>query len=91
MRAIRALVCGFGLLLLTVGASAQQSVVIPGTTASIPITGTIGAATVIVTGVAGKSVYVTAVGLIPVATSAVTFTQNTGAACGTGTKTSREL
>jgi hypothetical protein len=74
------------LLTLLVGsAAAQQSVIVPSTTVSIPITGTIAAATVIVTGQAGKSIFVTSVALVPVATSVVTFTQGTGAGCGTGT------
>jgi hypothetical protein len=66
-------------------AHGQQSVIVPSTMVSVPITGTIAAATVIVAGQAGKSIYVTGVVLIPVATSVVTFTQGTGAGCGTGT------
>jgi hypothetical protein len=64
---------------------AQQSVVIPGTTASIPVTGTVAGATVIVAGIGGKNIYVTSINLVPVATSVVTLTQGTGAGCGTGT------
>jgi hypothetical protein len=78
----------FLLLLGSLGggqAEAQQSVVVPATTNSIPIVGTVAAATILVAGQAGKSIYVTAVGLIPIATSVVTFTQGTGAGCGTGT------
>jgi hypothetical protein len=66
-------------------ASGQQAIIVPATTASIPVTGTIAAATVLVTGQANKAIYITAVNLIPVATSVVTFTQGTGAGCGTGT------
>jgi hypothetical protein len=66
-------------------ALAQQSVFVPATTAQIPITGTVAAAARIVTGVAGKQIYVTSVMLIPVATSVVTFTYGTGTNCGTGT------
>jgi hypothetical protein len=74
------------LLALTTPAWGQQSVVVPATTASIAITGTVAGATVLVTGVAGKSIYVTGVLLVSnTGTSTVTFTQGTGAACGTGT------
>ena len=66
-------------------AHAQQAVVVPSTMVSVPITGTIAGATVIVTGVPGKSIYVTAVALVPVATSAVLFSQGTGAGCASGT------
>jgi hypothetical protein len=72
-------------LTLSIPALAQQSVVVPATTASIPITGTIGAATVIITGVTGQRIYVTSVALVPVATAVVTFTSGTGAGCGSGT------
>ena len=68
-----------------VPASSQQAVFVPATQFTIPITGTVATAAVIVTGVAGQRIYVTAVALAPVATSVVTFTQGTGAACGTGT------
>ena len=73
------------LLLLAGPAAAQQSVVIPATTNQISIAGTVAVATRIVTGVAGKQIYVTAVALVPVATSVVTFTTGTGSNCGTGT------
>jgi hypothetical protein len=66
-------------------AEAQQSVVVPATTASVPVVGTVAAATILVAGVAGKSIYVTSIGLVPVATAVVTLTQGTGAGCGTGT------
>ena len=73
------------LSIVSTEAWSQQSVVTPSTTNSIAITGTVATTTVIVTGVASKSVYVTSVALVPVATSVVTFTQGTGAACATGT------
>jgi hypothetical protein len=73
------------LSIVSTQAWAQQSIVVPATTNSIAITGTVATATVIVTGVAGKSIYVTSVAVVPVATSVVTFTSGTGAACGTGT------
>ena len=69
---------------LTSSLMAQQSVVVPATMASITIVGNT-ATTLLVTGQAGKSIYVTAVDLIPVATSVVQFIQGTGATCGTGT------
>jgi hypothetical protein len=72
-------------LALANSVQAQQAVVVPSTMVSVPITGTIAAATVLVTGQAGKSIYVTSVALIPVATSVVTFTQGTGAGCASGT------
>lgn len=64
---------------------AQQSVFVPATTTQISVTGTVATATKIVTGVAGKQIYVTMVSLIPVPTSVVTFTYGTGTNCGTGT------
>src|SRR5574340_324283 len=74
------------LLLSSLGlAQAQQSVVVPATTNQISIAGTVATATKIVSGVSGKSIYVTAVALIPVATSVVTLTTGTGTNCGTGT------
>ena len=74
------------LFLATIGiASAQQSVVVPATTNQISITGTVAVATRVITGITGKRIYVTAVGLTPVATSVVTFTTGTGSNCGTGT------
>ena len=66
-------------------ASAQQSVMVPATTTQISLTGTVTATTQIIAGVASKSIYVTAIGLIPVATSVVTFVTGTGTNCGTGT------
>jgi hypothetical protein len=84
MRNLRTLWIVGAALALTFPASAQP-VLIPGTTASAAITGTVAASTRIVTGVAGKSISVTSVGLVPVATAAVTFTTGTGANCGTNT------
>lgn len=72
-------------LAATAAAFAQQSVVVPATTNQISVAGTVAASTRIVTGAAGKRIYVTAVALIPVATSVVTFTYGTGTNCGTGT------
>jgi hypothetical protein len=66
------------------GADAQQSVVVPATIASLPIVGTVGASRII-SGTAGRRIYVTAVALVPAATSLVTFTAGTGTNCGTGT------
>lgn len=79
---------GLALVALLLGltpAQPQQSVFVPATTNSISITGTVAAATRIITGQAGKSIYITGINLIPVATSVVTFTYGTGTNCGTGT------
>ena len=73
----------FAAQLLMGPASAQQ--ITPATMFTIPITGTVATATVLVTGIPSQRIYVTAVGLVPVATSVVTFTSGTGAGCGTGT------
>lgn len=64
---------------------AQQSVVVPATTNQIAVAGTVATITKIITGVTGKSIYVTALVLVPVATSVVTFSYGTGTNCGTGT------
>lgn len=66
-------------------AQAQQSVSVPATTASIPIAGTVAGSTKIITGVAGKSIYITSIALVPVDTAVVTLTYGTGTNCGTGT------
>lgn len=70
-------------------AKAQQSVVIPATMFSVPITGAINSPNdlVLASGQVGKSIYVTAVDLVPAATAAVQFTQGTGANCSTGKTT----
>lgn len=73
------------LLLLGAPALGQQSVVVPATMQTQAIAGTIAASTRIITGVSGKSIYITALLLTPVATSVVTFTSGTGTNCGTGT------
>lgn len=66
-------------------ALAQASVVVPATTNQISITGTVATSTRIITGDANRQIYVTALLLVPVATSVVTFTYGTGSNCGTGT------
>lgn len=76
---------GLLLALYAFPAIAQQSVVVPATTNQISVAGTVATSTKIVTGIVGKQIYVTAVVLIPVATSAVTFTYGSGTNCGTGT------
>lgn len=75
------------LALATVPALAQQAVVVPATTNQISIAGTVAARTKIVTGVSGKSIYVTSVALVPANGSVVTFSYGTGTNCGTGTGT----
>jgi hypothetical protein len=57
----------------------------PATQASLPIVGTVASAAVLITGIVGQRIYVTSVDLVPVATSVVTFSQGTGAACAGGT------
>jgi hypothetical protein len=66
-------------------AQAQQSVIVPATTNTISIAGAVAAITKIVSGQPGKSIYITQIALIPVATSVVTFSQGTGTNCGTNT------
>lgn len=67
-------------------APAQAQQIIPSTTNTIAVAGTVAASTRIVTNPGGgKFIYVTVVSLIPVATSVVTFTSGTGTNCGTGT------
>lgn len=73
------------LLLLSAPALAQQSVFVPATTNSVAIVGGITTGLRIVTGVAGKSIYVTSINLVGVATSVVAFVNGTGTNCGTGT------
>lgn len=80
-----ALIAAALLILGYLDASAQQSIFVPATTNQISVAGTVATATKIVTGITGKSIYVTGVALIPVATSVVTFTYGTGTNCGTGT------
>ena len=72
-------------LVVASAAFAQQSVYVPATTVQISVVGTVATATKIISGISGKSIYVTAVSLIPVATSVVTFTTGTGTNYGTGT------
>ena len=70
---------------LALPAQAQQSVVVPATTAQVSIAAGTLSATKIVAGITGKQIYVTQVVMVPVATAVVTFTYGTGSACGTGT------
>lgn len=76
-------------LLLTIGlasaALAQQSVFVPATMASVPITVSTATTTRLITGVAGKSIYITAVDFIAAGTGNIQFIAGTGATCGTGT------
>ncbi len=73
------------LLLFIASASAAlaQQVYVPATTNQIAIAGTVAAQTRIVTGITGKQIYVTALMLVPVATSVVTFSYGTGTNCAT--------
>ena len=83
---MKRLIFAFALWLGALGAAfGQSSVFVPATTTTTPITGTVATATRIIPGISGKSIYVTALNLVPVATSVVTLTAGTGTACGTGT------
>jgi hypothetical protein len=71
------------LLLASVSAAlAQQSVVVPATMASIPITGA--ASAILVPGLPGKSIYVTSVDIVPAVGTTVQFIQGVGALCSAG-------
>lgn len=72
-------------LLLSGAAQAQQSVFVPATMASVPITISTATTTLLVTGITGKSIYVTAVDVIAAGTGNIQFIAGTGATCGTGT------
>lgn len=82
---MRKLGLALAILLLGLAPAQPQPTVVPATQITISIAGTVAASTRIITGVTGKTIYVTGVNLIPVATSVVTFTQGTGTNCGTNT------
>lgn len=65
-------------------AQAQRAVVVPATTASVPIVGNI-ATTLLVAGRDGMRIYVTSVDLIPAPTATIQFLQGTGPLCAAGT------
>jgi len=75
------------LLGLASAALAQQSVIVPATMASIPITISTATTTRLVIGQSNKSIYVTAVDVIANGTGSIQFIAGTGATCGTGTVT----
>jgi hypothetical protein len=73
------------ILLASVSAAlAQQSVIVPATMFSIAVSGPVGT-TVLVNGIAGKSIYITNMGLVPADTSTWQFIAGTGGACAGGT------
>lgn len=72
-------------LALLAPAFAQQAVVIPTTMASVPVTISTATTTLLVTGVTGKSIYITAADIIAAGTGNIQFVAGTGATCGTGT------
>lgn len=72
------------LVIGVVMARAQQSVVVPATMASVPITISTATTTRLVVGVTGKSIYVTAVDVVAAGTGNIQFVSGTGATCGTG-------
>ena len=71
--------------LALLGPAQAQPVYIPATQSQIAIAGTVATATKIVSGISGKSIYITAIALVPVATSVVLLTAGTGTNCGTST------
>lgn len=79
------LLTAFALWLGLLAPVLAQSSVNPATQAQIAIVGTVAASTRIITGIASKRIYVTALLMIPVATGVVTFTTGTGTNCGTST------
>lgn len=86
-RVSKATAIAWGILALVaeIGPARAQQAVIPSTTGTISIAGTVAASTKVVSGIAGQRIYVTSVALVPVATAVVTFTTGTGANCGTNT------
>jgi len=78
--------CAAVIILLGLASAAPAQPALQATTqAQIAIAGTVAASTKIISGISGKRIYVTALLLVPVATSVVTFTYGTGTNCGTGT------
>ena len=72
--------------LATIGlASAQQSVIVPATTASVPIDISTATTTRLVIGASGKRIYATAMDVVSGGTGNIQFISGTGATCGTGT------
>lgn len=79
---------GLALLLSLLGlapAQPQQSVFIPATMASVPITISTATTTRLIIGVSNQSIYITSISLISTGTGNVQFIAGTGATCGTGT------
>lgn len=70
---------------LASAALAQQSIFVPATMASVPINISTATTTRLVTGITGKSIYVTNWNAISGGTGNITFEYGTGATCGTGT------
>lgn len=78
----------FIVLLLCLGLSpvwAQKAVIVPATTASAPINISTATTTQLVAGIAGQSIYVTAVDVIAAGVGNIQFTAGTGGICGTAT------
>lgn len=66
-------------------APAQAQQLVPATTQTVAVAGTVAAATKIISGVTGRNLYITSMSLVPVATSVVTLTAGTGTNCATNT------
>lgn len=82
---MKRLALAFAFLLWPLWALAQQSVFVPATTASAPITISTATTTRLVLGVNGKQVYVTGALIVAGGTGSIQFIAGTGATCGTGT------
>ncbi len=81
-----ALILWLALASLASPAFAQSGVYVPATTGTIAVAGTVAASTKIITGVSGKSTYITAINLIPsAATGSILLNAGTGTNCGTNT------
>ena len=72
-------------VLLATPAVAQQSVFVPATMFSSPITISTATTTLLITGVSGKSTYITQVNVVAAGTGNIQFISGTGSTCGTGT------
>lgn len=83
-KAIAALLLYLG---LASAALAQQSIFVPATMASVPINISTATTTRLVTGISGKSIYVTQWNAIGGGTGNITLEYGTGTTCGTGTTT----
>lgn len=82
---MRRLCAAFLLFIGLANAALAQTAMFPLPSIQTSITGTVAAATRIITVPTGKQIVITALQQVPVATSVVTYTYGTGTNCGTGT------